>query len=745
MTTFVGRRQEAAEIRRRLGATRLLTVTGPGGVGKTRLALEVAATLGKAFPNGVWLVDLASARDLSTVVSATAAALAMPDMGTKPMLEQLAGYLADRRALIVLDNCEHLVDACAHVATELLSASSDVRILATSRQMLRVGGEHVLSLGPLRPEEAADLLGDRTASIHQDFRISDANRAAVTRLCAGLDGMPLAIELVAARLRTLTVEQVVSRLEDRFALLSKGSRTAPARQRTLRAAIDWSYELCGPAEQLLWNRLSVFADGFTLDAAEAVCGGEGVTPSEVLDLLDQLVVQSVVLPVEAGGAPRYRLLETIRHYGRERLAESGEEARLRIRHRDFFLALAERVAATWFGPDQVASLAQLRAEHGNLQTALACDDDPQATLALAVALRTHWCVGAFLSDGRHWLDRALAAVPEPTPDRGQGLWVAVWLALGQGDPAAAESRLREAGELSEVLDDPLVRANIRGMRGTAALYRGQAEQALSHYAEVVPALRAAGEEEWAAEWQCSEAVARAYTGDPLAERTGREAIALAEAYGERWARAHVSAALAFRIRERGDTAAAQELVLAALDLLRGFNSYVAVAHCLELLAWLTAGSGDHERAARLLGSSSTLFRDIGETVYKFPQLAAARKQYEEDLVRALGQARFESAFAEGGRIDGPDQAVDIALDTGDAAPAAAPSAALSSPLTRREQQVAALVAQGMSNRRIAAELVLSPRTVDSHVERILAKLDVGNRAQIAAWWAANPVNSVSDP
>ncbi|MFD8219970.1 ATP-binding protein, partial [Streptomyces sp. NPDC059697] len=248
----------------------------------------------------------------------------MPDLSARPVLDQLAEYLVGRRALVVPDNCEHLIDACAALAEKLLSVAAELRILATSRQTLGLAGEHVRIVPPLSvPDEAVELLTDRACAVRPGFRITDANWAGVSRLCDELEGLPLAIELAASRLSTLTVDQAVDRLGDRFALLTGGSRTARPRQRTLRALIDWSYELCGPAERLLWNRLSVFTGGFCLEAAEDVGAGEGIDRREVLDLLERLVAQSVVPPAEQEGLPRYRLLETIREYGRGRRPRGG--------------------------------------------------------------------------------------------------------------------------------------------------------------------------------------------------------------------------------------------------------------------------------------------------------------------------------------------------------------------------------------------------------------------------------------
>ncbi len=379
----------------------------------------------------------------------------------------------------MLDNCEHLIDACAELVHALLSASPELRVLTTSRRALGIFGEHVFAVLPLAPDDAVELLRDRTIAVRPEFRITDSNRAQVQRLCEDLDALPLAIELAASRLRTLTIDEAANRLADRFGLLASGSRVARPHQRTLRGLIDWSYELCTPAERLLWNRLSVFAGAFGLDAAEAVCAGEGIGPDEVLDLLDRLVVQSVVMPTEHEGMPRYRLLETIRQYGRERLAESGQEEQSLRRHDAFYLALAEHIADSWYGPGQHESLARLRAEHADLRAALERGSDPQATLALAAALRFHWCEGGFLGEGRRWLDRALAAAPDPTPARARALWVAAHVAVLQRDHATAYRWLEEAGALGAQLDDPVLCTDVQSLRGTLALFSGLLEEAVS--------------------------------------------------------------------------------------------------------------------------------------------------------------------------------------------------------------------------------------------------------------------------
>ncbi|MGW0652923.1 ATP-binding protein, partial [Streptomyces umbrinus] len=583
--------------------------------------------------------------------------------------------------------------------------------------------------------EAVELLRDRATAVRPEFRISEANWDAVTRLCAELDGLPLAIELAASRLRTLTVAQAVDRLEDRFALLTGGSRTARPQQRTLRAAIDWSYELCSPAERLLWNRLSVFVGGFGLDAAEYVCAGEGVPPHEVLDILDRLVGQSVVVTIDHEGLPRYRMLETIRQYGRERLAESGEEERLLRHHRDFHLALATRIAERWYGPGQEEALSRLRAEHANLLVALDQDDDPQAPLELAAALCFHWCADGFLAEGRRQFDRALAAAPEPTPARARALYTASWAALLQGDHAVADRWLDEADELGEQLGDPIVRAHVTGLRGTSAGLGGRLEEAVRLYERALAAHKAieGGAAAVLVLFELTMALTR--LGDARAAETGRQAVVLAEAHGERWGRALALWALGYDAWMRGDPEESLVLTRSALEIERGFNDHIGAALMLELFSWITASRGEYARAGRLLGAVGGLWRNIGADVSAFgPLKAECHARCEETVVRALGPAAYERALAVGGGYDSPALAIGYALGT-DAEPAAPATDA--NPLTRREQEVAALVAQGMSNRQIAATLVLSPRTVDGHIENIRAKLGFGRRTQIAGWWVAN--------
>ncbi|MEU6192260.1 LuxR C-terminal-related transcriptional regulator [Streptomyces sp. NPDC047061] len=730
LTSFVGRARDLAEARRHLGESRLLTLTGAGGVGKTRLALEVGAASVSDFEDGVWLVDLASVRDPALVVNATATALRVPDLGAAMITEQLAAFLARRSALIVLDNCEHLVDASAELVHTLLSAAPGLRMLTTSRHALGIHGEHVFAIPPLAPDDALELLRARATAVRSEFAVTDGNRAQVLRLCTDLDGLPLAIELAASRLRTLTVDEVLDRLTDRFGLLTGGSRVARPHQRTLRGLIDWSHDLCTPVEQLLWHRLSGFPGDFGLDAAEVVCSGDGIERDEVLDILDRLVIQSVVVPTVHEGKPRYRVLETIRGYGLERLVESGQEQDVRHRHHAFYVAFAERIANAWCGFGEEESLNRLRAERAHLRMALEHGRAPQATLALAAALRLHWCEGGFLGEGRLWLERALEAAPEPTPARAKALWVASWVATLQRDHAAAHRWLDEAAQLGGQLDDPSVCAHVQSLRGMVALFGGRMKEAVPLFEEAVTAHEESGDETSAIYALTRLATAQSHLGDPRGAQTCRQLSAVAEEHDERLVRAQAQWVLGYAAWRRGDLPEAVAMTRSALENAQGFNGYDTIGLMLEQLAWASAAGGHHRQAARLLGTARALRQDIGATIFTFGPLAVEQHvQCEEEVVRALGKAAYEEALAEGAAHRSPDEAIAYALHLEPEPPA-------TDPLTPREREVAALVAEGMTNRQIATALGRSPRTIDAHIENILAKLGFGSRARIASWWTA---------
>jgi predicted ATPase/DNA-binding CsgD family transcriptional regulator len=759
VTKFVGRRREIADARRLIGESRLVTLTGVGGVGKTRLALEVAAQVRRAFPDGTWVADLSAVEDPAQVAHAVASALGVMDQSTRPMTGKVIAHLANATALLILDNCEHLCEACAVFADHLLTRTRAVRILATSRQALGIPGEQLFAVPPLSlpgpagvPDPAAlshydavTLLADRVAALQPAFAITSENGPAVARLCGQLDGLPLAIELAASRLRSLSPAQLADRLEHSFALLARGSAVAAARQQTLQAVFDWSYSLCSPAERLLWARLSAFAGPFDLDAAEGVCAGDGLAADAILDLLDRLVAQSIVLAEPHRGQVRFRLLETIRQYGRERLAAAGGEPALRQRHRDYYLHLAQRVAADWCSPRQAAGLARLRDNHGNLwsalETSVADPAGPASALALVSALRHHWSVDGCLAEGRTWLDQVLALPragaagggpagarqdDSEQAARAHALWVAAWVSLLQGDDQAGRARLDECEALAAFLGDRRAAGFACSLRGTAELFAGHAPEAIKYLAEAVAIFENAGDTEgllWAM-FQLA-GLRSDHSDSERAQRICGDALAISEAHGERLCRSYTLWVLGIDLWLQGDPGAASR-ARDALALQRGFNDPVGAALIIDLLAWIATSRGEMAEAARLFGISGGVCALVGTAITDFGP--GVRKHREACLARVrawLGTKDLPVA-----RLPTVAAAIAAVLEQ-PAAPARA-----SGPLTAREREIAGLVAEGLSNRAIAARLVISHRTVDGHMERILAKLGFTSRAQVAAWAAA---------
>jgi len=497
-TSFVGRERELADVKRLLSERRLLTLCGPGGAGKTRLALAVSRDIAEEFRDGVWWVELAPVADPELVPWTVAQAVGAREALDPSPTEAIVGHLKDRKALLILDNCEHLVEACADLADALLGACPDLTLLATSREPLRVQGEtnfmvpslsvpdpgRALSTEELAGYEAVRLFVERAGAVDSGFELTERNAPGVTRLCNKLDGIPLALELAAARIRVLTAEQILEKLEDPLGLLTTGSRTAAARHRTLRATLQWSYDLLSDAERTLFRRLSVFVGGFTLEAAEEVCGGEGIEEYEVLDLLGRLVDKSLVV-AEAGdeGALRYGMLEPVRKYALERLGQDGEAEETRLRHAAHYLVLAETAEPELLGPDQGLWLRRLRSEFANLREAHAWSLEPgegegraRLRLRLAAALWRFWAAQRF-EEGKAWLQTALERDPGGFPAlRAKALGALGFILLFQQDYERAIAALEEAMALYEELGDSSGAAFALGNLGWAVLhgdYRGR--------------------------------------------------------------------------------------------------------------------------------------------------------------------------------------------------------------------------------------------------------------------------------
>ncbi|WP_282703968.1 LuxR C-terminal-related transcriptional regulator [Streptomyces sp. CC219B] len=961
-TRFIDRRAELASGRALLAISRLVTLTGPGGVGKTRLALRLADRVRRTFPDGVRTVHLSGLDDPDLVPLAAADALGLHDHSARPPLTALVEHVRDRRLLLVVDNCEHLLTACAELAAALLRGTHGVRILATSRHRLGLTEEHLLDVRPFPvpdpdddpnagtafpaarprpgphsappdrthadtppptstpvphgrtrthaagpraastvratspptapdghlaravpppptaadrhpagvvtpaapgadrhlaggvtsaaavaddqppgaapltptaahrhptgnlppPPTAADgrsaggallasagadgclaggvpstpavadggsaggallasagadghpargmastpagadrhpalaLFADRAAAVVPGFRLTAANRAAVARLCRRLDGLPLAIELAAGRLRDLTLDQLLADLDDHYRLLADAAPDTLPRHQTLRAAIDWSHELCTPHERLVWARVSVLAGGFDPETAEAVCG-ETRGGGDVLEALVGLVDKSVLCrEAGPGQTVRYRLLDTLRHYGLDRLRERpGEEAAARRRQRDWMQRRAAACERAWFGPGQREIVARLRADQDNLRAALdfslGAPGEQRAGLRLAGTLWFYWHACGAPREGCHWLARALAANPEPTPERARALWVAGLLAAGTQDFGQGRRLAEEGRALARDLGEAAEAAHADYVVGVITLFSDDLPAALTHFEAAAARGRVPGQHLSLVGLDRVElACALNFLGEAdRAVAVCEEARRLCVRHGEEWVHSYLLRMLALACAVKRDWAQAERHARHALRLKSAVNDVIGIALTLDLLAHVaTEQDGDaHERAAVLLGGADRVWADIDRDRWGAATLMTTRRASEHRAREALGGPAYQRAYRRGRALD-LDRLVAHALDTdsgeageareagvpgeaGRAGPAGGPTPP--APLTPRESQVAELVAQGLANQQIADRLVIARRTAEGHVERILNKLGLNNRNQLATW------------
>nr|WP_042197467.1 LuxR C-terminal-related transcriptional regulator [Kibdelosporangium sp. MJ126-NF4]CEL22977.1 Possible protein kinase/ transcriptional regulator, LuxR family protein [Kibdelosporangium sp. MJ126-NF4]CTQ90116.1 Possible protein kinase/ transcriptional regulator, LuxR family protein [Kibdelosporangium sp. MJ126-NF4] len=745
LTSYVGRRTEIREAAGLLGTASLVTLTGPGGVGKTRLALRAVEATRTGFPDGVVFVELAELREQELLPSTVADRLGLGDHSSLRPVDQLVEHIGDQRLLLVLDNCEHLVEACADLVHTLLTACPRLVVFATSRQSLGVGGERVLIVPPLgvpdsvadaASSEAVQLFTERATAVLPSFAVTEENAADVVRLCRALDGLPLAIELATVRMRSLSVRQLADRLDERFTLLNQGSRWGPSRHGTLRSLIDWSHELCTDTERLLWARASVFAGGFDLDAAEEVCGGDGI--DSVLEAVDGLVDKSILLREEHASTVRFRMLESVRQYGEDQLGATGDTARLRGLHRDWLFELTARFQLEWFGPDQVSLINIIRGEHANLRAALDfCLTEPgQARTGLRMinAIKEFWVLTGLNTEGRIWLDKLMSLIPDGDQEWADAQWMYAFLALVQGDMTGFE----QACAAAEGSGYPRARAYVHHVRAYAALIGDQPARAAELYGLAIEMFREQDDhngELWAT---YNHGLAVSLAGDPAAGRRILEGavgrcVAAGEVFWRSWALWSYGAAEYLH----GDARASEKAVLELLRLQRMTDDRTILAFALTVMAGCAAHTDRPRRAARLFGAATRAWQSLGAMPTNYTAFVEPMRKDIEFVTGDLGIAEAMSEFAEGTRM-GTDEAVEFAIG------GRMPSRRLpSSPLTRRETQVAELVARGMTNSEIAEKLSIARRTAESHVEHIRVKLQVTNRAQIAAWFVNSKLSGQS--
>jgi predicted ATPase len=633
--------------------------------------LHVAAQIQDAFPSGVWLVELAALEDDKFLAETIADALGVHDRSTRPPLDVLLDRLVDTRLLLVLDNCEHVVDACAMLVTKLLAAAPGLRILATSRQALRSTGEYLLEVPPLpvpdcdRPmttrmlaqNDAVHMFAERAAFALPGFTVDAHNRATVAELSRRLEGIPLAIELAAVRVRALPLEQILHRLDAYyFDFLAEGSRVAVPRVQTLRTAIDWSFDLCSDLEQKLWLRASVFTGGFDLEAAEEVCSGTGIDREDVLPLVAGLVDKSVLIrTVGDGDTARYQMLEAIRQFGEQRLASSGQQMAVRLRHRDYYRHLAERAERDWVGPNELESFARLRDEHANLRTALEfCLIEPgeaRAGLEIAASLWNYWTISGCLGEGRHWLDRALKLDREPSSARAKALWVDAWLALLHADWAAGRSMVEESRVLAVRLGDECALAHATRISGVAAFFHDDIPRAVTLYEDALAGLRATGDRGGVWIGLLNLVAATAAGGDvDRVVACGKECLSLVDSYGGSMSRSWALWVHGLGRWTVGDRQEADRLTREALRTGRPLSDQFGTAHSLETLAWIAAAAGNEERAARLLGAADTLWRSTGSPPSELRHVGPEHRLCGQRARRALGDESFAALFGEGTRL-----------------------------------------------------------------------------------------------
>ncbi|WP_063043850.1 protein kinase domain-containing protein [Nocardia pseudovaccinii] len=751
LTSFVDRRTELAEATNSLSAVRLLTLTGIGGVGKTRLAARVATNAQHDFADGVTFVELGELRDESLLTGIVAGALGLQDRSVRPLRETLIDFLAEQELLLVLDNCEQLADEVAKLAESLLRACPGLRILTTSREPIGVDGEAVLPIHPLAvpdPDElprgltrndAMRLFTERAAAAVAGFELTDDNKVTIARICRRLDGLPLPIELATARLRAMSPEQLLQRLTDRFAVLTRGSRSAPARQQTLRMCIDWSYDLCAPTEQRVWARLSVFAGSFELEAAHAVCGDD-VAGEDLLDTVASLIDKSILIREESGTAVRFRMLDTVRDYGFEKAQQTGEYLELRRRHRNWYERLALSANAEWVSLRAFEWFRRLRREQPNLRQALefCMSDNPEAGIRIAAALLPFWFSEGSLSEGRRWLERLLALRSGPvTVDHAAALYAASLIAAVQGDLSAVAALVRQGRALVEQTTDPLARAHIDFADGLLALFSGNLSDARPYLEKAIRVYAEHGDLLFRVDAVTLLGVTYELRNDTArAIEYFEHALAISEKCGETMHRSYALLSLAVASWRHGDSTRAIELLTRSLRVSRRVSDHTNASICLQTLAWIAAEKGNTERAVVLTAAAEQIARSVGTAPVLFSDLRVHQEECERRTRQAMSEKSYTAAQREGAALSF-DAAIAYALGES-VSPEQMETAGRK--LTKREREVAELIAEGLTNRQIAARLVISPRTAQGHVEHLLTKLGFTSRAQIAAWVAASQNN-----
>jgi len=750
-TSFIGRQNALAEVRKKLSQARLVSLVGPGGVGKTRLAIRIGTDLGRGFKDGVWLAALADVRDARLVSNALMLALDLRDQAATEPLALLLAYLQDKQLLLVVDNCEHLLAAAAQLVAEVVKAAPGVHVIATSREPLSVDGEHVIPvpplelpsgqaepLGRLRQNEAVLLFAERAAAAAGRFELTDANRAAVVELCRRLDGLPLAIELAAVRTRVLSVEQIRDRLHDRFSLLTAGGRAALPRHQTLRTTIEWSHELLNAGERALLRRLCVFAGRFTLDDVEPVCTSHDVLAAQSLDLLSSLVDKSLVIKEDVRGVACYRLHETMREFARLKLREAGEEEMVEDRANEYYRGRCQQsVGQSRYRLDEWLDWMDL--EIDNIRAVLGrylARCDALSGIDLATSVGWYWITRA-TTEGVRWLDDLAVCGPGHPQAQFWAYFLRGFLAVLKADATAGRPAIERAVATARALAEPVLLSQALSMASIAANLAGDRPSAM-HLLEEAAIVTGPLDDLPA---RISVLQARAlngfFEGDIEAVKVAAsEGVRLSRDVGDLYSLEMMLLNSGGAALITGDLDQAKQFYTEALKIAQRIDDRVAQYALLDGLGCVAAGSGQARLAGQLIGAAETVRTQAGASL--IPILAPLLARAEASAISALGASKF-AAEVNAGKGLSRDEALRLALGE----PARAPASAIDSRvgdmalLGRREADVARLVAEGLSNKQIGARLFISERTVDSHVRSILNKLGFNSRAQIAGWVASS--------
>ena len=743
-TTFVGRRRELGEIRRKLATARVVSLVGPGGVGKTRLALRAGTELARSFADGAWLVELGEIGEAALVTDAVLGALDLRDQAAARPMDILIAHLRERRLLLLLDNCEHLLEAAARLISEILRAAPGVRVITTTREPLQVPGEYVMPVPPLelpavdgaeplvqlKQNEAIMLFTERAAAASGAFELTASNRAAVVAVCRRLDGVPLAIELAAVRTRVLSVEQIVHRLSDRFALLTGGGRAALPRHQTLRLAIDWSYEQLTTAEQVLLRRLCVFAAHFTLEDVAGVCSADEAPESEALDLLASIVDKSLVTREDVRGTVCYRLHETMREYARVKLHEADEEDLLRERCVEHYRLTCLR-SADEARYHLVEWLAWADLEIDNLRSVLhqcVARGDLARGLDIAASMRYYWITHG-TTEAVRWLDQLLPAGDASAPTMVRAYHLRGWLSMLQGDPAGGRPWIAQAVAIARQSGERVLLSEALSISASTATVAGDPEAARRHLDEAQAVNSGLDAFPATIELLLSQSIHAIFQGDlETARALSVEGVTLSRDAGDLYQLENMFRNLGVAGMMSGERDTANAWFVEALKVARQVDNRLGQYWGLAAAGWYAAHAGRARAAAQLLGAADVLCTQTGSALGgpTIPIVAGAR----ELVVEALGAAAFAAEFEKGQHLN---REVALQLAIGEGAPVDTPgTAGAAGPLAKREVEVARLVAEGLSNKQIGVRLFISEATVASHMRHIMDKLGVNSRAQIAA-------------